>query len=159
MATNNTKMTVLMNELNANIRQGFASPQEDFCAESNDSNDNRIVIFKDINDYQNQLDALQEEGTPYLLAVIIGRQKTEAEKKAEAILEKAAIAREKKNAAQNKRRAKQREAEVAAKEEMDKKEPKKEEVVVDVSGTEVEAIPVPPPVKKVVKKLVKKEKD
>ena len=155
MTTKNSNMTVLMNELNANIRQGFASTQQDFCAESQDGNENKIILFKSLDDYQAMLDTLDEEGTPYLLAVVVGRQKTEAEKRAEAVLEKAAAAREKKNIAQNKRRAKQA-AEKKEAEAVVKKEEKKVAPVVDVSDVVIDT-EVAEVKKAVVKKVLKKK--
>jgi hypothetical protein len=144
MPTSNTIMIGLMNELNANIRQGLESSESDFYAESQDMNENSILLFKSWEQYQDMVEKLDEDGTPYLLSVVVGRQKTAAEKRAEQVLEKAARQRELKNAAQNKRRAKQRVVEAEAKKEVEK------EVVV------YKELEVKPSVKKTLKKKAAK---
>jgi hypothetical protein len=116
MARNSSIMIGQMNELNANIRLAFECKEEDYYAESEDVNENKIILVKGKEQYEELLKGLVEDGTPYVMAVVVGRKKTDAERRAELVLEKARVAREKKNLAQNKRRAKAAAEAKAAKE-------------------------------------------
>ena len=116
---NSSIMTELMNELNACLRDGLTTKQEEWARDAYDAYGNKIEFFKSWEDFVN---AIPEDGTNHIFALVVSKPKSKTELEAEKVMEKAARDREMKNKAQRKRRALKLEAEAAARAVLEAKE-------------------------------------